>query len=110
MNPRYCAPWWRRKSNWYPWAARYEPAFKKRYIDPIESVGRFGAISYRTEREHRSTSFGLCQVMGQVAREMGCRYVSLVELCDAAKGLEYGAKRLKRALDRKDNDVPMRLY
>ena len=46
---------------------------RRRYIDPIESIERFGAhLLCATEREHRSTSFGLCQVMGQVAREMGC--------------------------------------
>ena len=93
------------ESGWYPWAARYEPAFKTRYIDPIESIERFGPTSYRTEREHRSTSWGLCQVMGQVARELGCKAGSLIELCDPEIGLTYGAKRLKRALDRKNGDV-----
>ena len=93
------------ESGWKPWAARYEPGFKKRYIDPIESIERFGSISYATEREHRATSFGLCQVMGQVARELGCKLHSLVQLCDPETGLEYGAKRLKKALDRKGGNV-----
>ena len=93
------------ESNWDRWAARYEPGFKKRYIDPIESIDRFGATSYATEREHRSTSWGLCQVMGQVAREMGCEVRSLTELCDPETGLEYGAKRLAKALLRKGGDI-----
>ena len=93
------------ESGWDTWAARYEPGFKKRYIDPIKSVDRFGTISYVTEREHRSTSFGLCQVMGQVARELGCKVPSLVQLCDPETGLTYGAKRLKKAMDRKKGDV-----
>ena len=85
--------------------ARYEPGFKKRYIDPIESVRRYGSTSYKTEREHRATSFGLCQVMGQVARELGCTVHSLVQLCDPQTGLTYGAKRLKKAMDRKSGVV-----
>ena len=93
------------ESGWYTWAARYEPGFKKRYIDPIESIERFGSISYATERAQRSTSFGLCQVMGQVARELGCKLPSLVQMCDPETGLTYGAKRLKKALDRKLGDV-----
>ena len=93
------------ESNWNSWAARYEPGFKKRYIDPIESIERWAPTSYATEREHRSTSFGLCQVMGQVARELGFTGVSLTELCDPRTGLYYGARRLKKALDRKHGDV-----
>ena len=93
------------ESGWNPWAARYEPGFKKRYIDPIKSVERFGSISYATEREHRSTSWGLCQVMGQVARELGCTVHSLVQLCEPQTGLTYGAKRLKKAMDRKGGNV-----
>ena len=93
------------ESGWNTWAARYEPGFKKRYIDPIKSIERFGVTSYATEREHRSTSFGLCQVMGQVAREMGCKVHSLIQLCDPQTGLTYGAKRLKKAMDRKSGVV-----
>ena len=43
--------------------------------------------------------------MGQVARELGCKLPSLVQLCDPETGLTYGAKRLKKALDRKKGDV-----
>ena len=93
------------ESGWDTWAARYEPGFKKRYIDPIKSIERFGVTSYATEREHRSTSWGLCQVMGQVARELGCPLPSLAELCAPETGLKYGAKRLKKAMDRKNGDV-----
>ena len=93
------------ESGWYPWASRLEEAFKKRYIDPIKSVQRFGSTSYKTERMDRSTSYGLCQVMGQVAREMGCEVRSLTELCNPEVGLKYGAMRLKKAMDRKGGDV-----
>ena len=93
------------ESGWNHFAARYEPGFKRRYIDPIKSIERFGSTSYATEREHRSTSWGLCQVMGQVARELGCKLPSLVQLCEPETGLTYGAKRLGKALDRKKGDV-----
>ena len=43
--------------------------------------------------------------MGQVARELGCAVESLTELCNPEVGLEYGAKRLKKAMDRKGGNV-----
>ena len=89
------------ESDWYTHASRREKGFKRRYIDPIKSVERWGSTSYETERENRATSFGLCQVMGQVARELGCTARSLTELTTPEIGLEYGAKRLKKAMDRK---------
>ena len=92
------------ESHWDPWAARYEPAFYKRYIEKMDKVQvkLFGYVSLATEREFRATSFGLCQVMGQVARELGCEVIFLNKLCDPAIGLEYGAKRLAQAFKRRD--------
>ena len=43
--------------------------------------------------------------MGQVARELGCPLPSLAQLCAPETGLKYGAKRLKKAMDRKNGDV-----
>ena len=93
------------ESDWYTYASRYEEGFQKYYIDPIKSVRRYGSTSYKTERKDRATSFGLCQVMGQVARELGCEARSLGELTRPEIGLEFGAKRLKKAMDRKGGDV-----
>ena len=95
------------ESGWNPWAARYEPGFYRRYVEKMDKdqAKRFGAISLDTEKELRSTSFGLCQVMGQVARELGCKLTFLNELCDPEVGLEYGAKRLVQAFKRKKGDV-----
>ena len=39
--------------------------------------------------------------MGQTARELGCTARSLTELCKPEIGLEFGARRLKKAFDRK---------
>lgn len=97
------------ESGWNSWAMRYEPAFFERYIVPMQDVRRFGPVSLDTEKIARATSFGLCQVMGQVAREHGFRGTHLVELCDPETGLLYGCKRLRQAMDRKKNDVHLAL-
>ena len=100
------------ESGWYSYANRYESGFFRRYIKAMLPANRGdqpsfsppkprGNTSNATEAENRATSFGLCQVMGQVARELGCTARSLTELCDPAIGLEYGARRLKKAFDRK---------
>ena len=95
------------ESGWNTWAARYESAFYRRYIEKMDKdqAKRFGPISLDTEKEFRATSFGMCQVMGQVARELGCKVTFLTELCDPAIGLEYGAKRLAQAFKRRNGDV-----
>jgi len=94
------------ESLWNTWAARYEPGFWRRYITPMRRVERFGpTISKRTERRLRSTSLGLMQVMGQVAREYGFAGESLTELCSPGIGIRYGCLRLRRALDRTGNII-----
>lgn len=82
------------ESAWNPWATRYEPAFYQRYIVPI--AGKLTP----TEAYGRAWSYGLMQVIGEVAREHG--YAGyLPALCDPATGLEQGcvhfAGRLKAA-------------
>lgn len=80
------------ESGWNPNATRYEPAFYQRYIlpmnlDELESTGR-------------STSWGLMQVMGEVARELHFTG-AFAELLNPSTGLEYGcihfANKLKQA-------------
>jgi soluble lytic murein transglycosylase-like protein len=90
------------ESSWNRWAVRYEPAFYKRYIEPqIAQPG--GEIANQRARAHRAPlgeteararafSWGLMQVMGQVAREHGFSGSSLAELCDAATGLDVGCR------------------
>jgi len=55
------------ESAWNPWAVRYEPGFLSRYVAPLYTAGKLSA----TETYTRSMSWGLMQVMGQVAREFG---------------------------------------
>src|SRR5712692_6395106 len=70
------------ESAWNPWAVRYEPGFLSRYVAPLYAAGKLSA----TETYTRSMSWGLMQVMGQVAREFGFAGDSLPELCDPATG------------------------
>lgn len=82
------------ESSGNPWAIRFEPAFKKLYLDG-KAWKVFGPISHDTEVMARATSWGLMQVMGQVARERGYEGCYLSELCKPATGLEYGCRQLK---------------
>ena len=86
------------ESAWNPWAVRYEPGFLSRYVAPLYTAGKLSA----TEAYTRSMSWGLMQVMGQVAREFGFEESSLAELCDPLAprdrlGCQILAARLARA-------------
>jgi soluble lytic murein transglycosylase-like protein len=70
------------ESNWDAHAIRYEPAFRTRYVAPLGLP--------RTEEIARSISWGLMQVMGQVAREHGFTGKFLSALCDPVAGLDIG--------------------
>lgn len=75
-----------RESSWFPWTIRYEPAFMSHYIAPLYTLGKFSA----SEAYARSFSWGLMQVMGDVARENGFTGTFLAQLCDPQIGLEIG--------------------
>jgi soluble lytic murein transglycosylase-like protein len=83
------------ESSWNPWAIRYEPAFYQRYVAPLWAAAK---LASQTEAQARATSWGLMQVMGQVAREHGFYGASLAELCDPAVGLELGCRVLAAKL------------
>jgi soluble lytic murein transglycosylase-like protein len=78
------------ESSWEPHAIRYEPAFRTRYVAPLGLPP--------TEEVARSISWGLMQVMGQVAREHAFARKSLAALCDPATGLEIGCAVLASKL------------
>jgi soluble lytic murein transglycosylase-like protein len=89
------------ESNWNPWAVRYEPAFYTKYVVPSLEVGHFGS----TEGRARAISWGLMQVLGQVAREYGFGGPFLSELCDPAVGLDIGCKYFSVLMGKTSNDV-----
>lgn len=84
------------ESSWNPWAIRFEPAFKIRYVDPL-------GLS-PTEATARSFSWGLMQIMGQVAREHGYTG-NLAQLCDASTGVRWGIVHFKSKLTQAGGDV-----
>jgi len=85
------------ESDWQTFSIRYEPAFQKRYVDPL-NLGNY------TEVMARSTSWGLMQLMGQCAREMGFSD-KIASLCDPFTGLEWGCKHFARKYDAANADV-----
>ncbi len=89
------------ESSWNSWAVRYEPGFLSRYVAPLFTAGKISG----TEAYTRSMSWGLMQVMGQVARENGFAGPFLAELCDPATGLALGCCVLARKLAAAEGNV-----
>lgn len=69
-------------------ATRHEPAFQARYIKPLN-------LADAGEELGRATSWGLLQIMGQTAREIGFKG-DFEQLLSPADGLYWGCKFLAR--------------
>jgi soluble lytic murein transglycosylase-like protein len=99
------------ESKWDPWAVRYEKAFQEKYISPLIARGvlkTFGASGH-TEAVLRSCSFGLMQVMGQVAREHGFLGAFLSEVCDPERAVELGCSHLAGKLEKANGNAAQAL-
>lgn len=68
------------------WIVRFEPGYWEKYIKALE-------IHSKTEEILRAMRFGLMQITGQAARELGFRGW-LTELLIPQVGLEFGCRRL----------------
>jgi soluble lytic murein transglycosylase-like protein len=79
------------ESDWEPWSIRYEDAFYNHYVDPS------GVQRSSTEYRARAFSWGLMQIMGEVARELGFTG-HLASLCDPATGINWGCRKLQQCL------------
>lgn len=83
-------------------AVRYEPAFLKKYLETKtrKNIGGYvpSRCSWETEVHCRSTSYGLTQIMGQVARERGFEGEFLTELLDPVTNLKWGSEFLQMLL------------
>jgi soluble lytic murein transglycosylase-like protein len=88
------------ESAWNPWAMRYEPAFFTKYVAPLYTNNKVTA----TEAYARF-SWGLMQVMGQVARESGFDAQFLSALCDPEQALAVGCKVLRKKFDAASGDT-----
>jgi len=89
------------ESGWNPWALRYEPAFFNKYVASLYTNNKISA----SEAYARGFSWGLMQVMGQVARENGFEAPFLSALCDPEQGLVVGCKVLRKKLDAASGDA-----
>lgn len=81
------------ESSWNPDATRYEPAFYVRYVEPL--INNM-VVTDMTEAKNRATSWGLMQVMGQVARELG--YVGPLPFVDPQVGIRWGCEKFSRCV------------
>jgi Transglycosylase SLT domain len=86
------------KETWDPNAIRFEPAFESKYIKPSNPN------MPTTEELTKAVSFGLMQIMGEVARERGFTGKFLTGLCDPDTGLEFGCRQLRACIDAANSD------
>jgi soluble lytic murein transglycosylase-like protein len=84
------------------YAMRAEPKF--RWISDDYAAQRPGGMSSDTELWGRKISWGLCQLMGQVARERGFQGW-WPELCEPEVNLALGAGLLAWCIARRGGDV-----
>jgi len=89
------------ESGWNPWAMRYEPAFFNKYVASLYTNNKISA----SEAYARGFSWGLMQVMGQVAREAGFDGLFLSALCEPEQNLAVGSRVLRKKLDAMGGDV-----
>lgn len=92
----------------YLWDVREWQAFRRlseeerRSAKPPEDFGAPVGVSAATEWAQQRTSWGLCQVMGATARQLGFRGRFLSALCEPTLGADYGARYLAGLLERFD--------
>ena len=89
------------ESGWNTWALRYEPAFFAKYVASLYTNNKVSA----SEAYARGFSWGLMQLMGQVARETGFDAPFLSSLCDPEMGLAAGCRVLRRKFDAQGGDI-----
>lgn len=85
------------ESEFNPWAIRFEPGFLNRYVLPLN-------LPNITEAEARSFSWGLMQLMGQSARELGYGG-PLAQLCEPETNIFWGCQLFRKKLAKANKDV-----
>jgi soluble lytic murein transglycosylase-like protein len=89
-----------RESDNNQYAMRYEPNWQ--YLTSVKRFAGLTGTTEDTERMGQSISWGLMQVMGTCAREMG--FVgSFPELCVIETNLYYGCLKLSQLLKKYEN-------
>jgi hypothetical protein len=116
----------RTESSGNPWAWNPEPRYRYfwdvkanrpfRKVTMLEIANQFPPADFPAlagDRDQewwaQQASFGLTQVMGAVARELGFRGPYLTELCQPEVNLEYGCRKLRGDLRWAHGDVRVML-
>ncbi len=106
-----------RESSFYPYAWNPEPRYPYfvnvlsgapfRKLTDAEIASKFPPADFRALRGDadsewwaQQASIGLCQIMGAVARELGFRAPSLLELVKPDVNIDLGAKHLANQISR----------
>lgn len=76
-----------------PWLTRYEPNWKYFYFQ--EYFAKTNRVTIQTETIMQATSWGLMQIMGSGARELGFS-AEMPRLILPENSLLYGCKKLKK--------------
>lgn len=86
------------------YACRFEPHYK--WVYKQKDHARDNGITEATELVFQMTSWGLCQVMGAVAREFGLKG-PIFQLLDEKTNMEYACKLIKRLASKhkEGNDI-----
>lgn len=95
LNPKLVLAVCTIESSMNTWASRYEPQWRWWYFP--KKFANLVRITDRTERIQQATSWGLMQVMGTVARELGWKE-DLPKLCKPENGLKMGCLKLRKLL------------
>jgi len=98
------------ESNENSYAVRYEPRFYEWLKGRITTENWASIPTKQTELRLRATSFGLMQVLGQVAREHGFEGIYLTELCDPEVGIRFGMRVLAKQLRRYEKEDDAEAY
>lgn len=85
------------ESSGQPYATRYEAQWK--YLADVDSHANRLKITVMTETMHQATSWGLMQIMGGTARDLGFRD-HMPRLCEVDTGLLWGCLYIARLKNR----------
>lgn len=92
-NPKLIAAIILQESNVNECATRYESHY--RWLYRPEFFAKKNNTTEETETIHQKTSWGLMQIMGAVARELGFDS-DMVKLCDPAINIRFGVMHLAK--------------
>lgn len=87
------------ESNWEIYATRYEDAFYNRYLKKLYPG------KPTTESIQRAISFGVLQLMGQSAREIGYSAIGLATLLEPIINFRFGCMHFANKLKSAKGDV-----